>query len=62
MGQGQQLREGVAWLCANGTFDVDARVHVFELTIRALGSMLSTHMLLLRDPALVPGYDGCLLR
>jgi mannosidase alpha-like ER degradation enhancer 2 len=33
---------------------VDERVHVFELTIRALGGLLSTHTLLLRNPKLVP--------
>ena len=46
MGEGEALREAVAWLGANATFDVDARVHVFELTIRAVGSLLSAHMLI----------------
>lgn len=46
MGEQQQLQEAVAWLSANATFDVDARVHVFELTIRAVGGLLSAHMLI----------------
>ncbi|KAL4439416.1 hypothetical protein ABPG77_008745 [Micractinium sp. CCAP 211/92] len=62
MGERQQLRDAVRWLAANATFDVDARVHVFELTIRAVGGLLSAHMLLEQDPGLVPGYDGSLLR
>lgn len=32
-----KLRGAVQWLCQSLTLDVDARVHVFELTIRALG-------------------------
>jgi len=32
-----KLRGAVQWLCQSLTLDVDARVHVFEVTIRALG-------------------------
>ncbi|KAG7670956.1 hypothetical protein KSW81_004384 [Nannochloris sp. 'desiccata'] len=39
-------------------FNVDARVHVFEVTIRALGGLLSAHSLLQLDPKLAPAYDG----
>jgi mannosidase alpha-like ER degradation enhancer 2 len=39
-------------------FNVDARVHVFEVTIRALGGLLSAHSLLQLDPTLAPDYDG----
>ncbi|EFN53006.1 hypothetical protein CHLNCDRAFT_7049, partial [Chlorella variabilis] len=62
MGEQQRLQDAVRWLAANVTFDVDARVHVFELTIRAVGGLLSAHMLIEQDPTLVPGYDGSLLR
>lgn len=51
----EELREGVRWAETSLDFDVDARVHVFELTIRALGGLLSTHSLLVRDSSLVPG-------
>ena len=44
------------------SFDVPARVHTFELTIRALGSLVSTHTYLTRSPRAVPGYGGGLLR
>lgn len=37
------------------------QVHVFEVVIRGVGGLLSAHVLLLRDPSLVPGYDGLLL-
>ena len=36
----EQLVRAVHWLDANLSFDLDARVHVFELTIRALGMHL----------------------
>ncbi len=32
-----KLKGAVQWLCQSFDFDVDARVHVFEVTIRALG-------------------------
>ncbi len=35
----KQLVEAVNWLEQNLTFDLDERVHVFELTIRALGEL-----------------------
>ncbi|DBA72271.1 TPA: hypothetical protein ACH3X2_010653 [Trebouxia sp. C0005] len=57
-----KLRRAVQWLCQSLAFDVDARVHVFEVTIRALGGLLSTHVMLEREPSAVPGYNGCLLR
>ena len=38
MGQPQALRASTAWLSKNLSLDVDDRVHVFELTIRALGA------------------------
>ena len=47
---------------ASLTFDVPARVHTFELTIRALGALVSTHTFLTRSPRAVPGYGGGLLR
>lgn len=55
MGAKAELREAVAWAGADLSFDIDKRVHVFELTIRALGGLLSAHALLEADPTLVPG-------
>ena len=54
MGDLPAFRSGVAWLCANASFAVDARVHVFELTIRALGGLLSAHVLIDARPSLGP--------
>ncbi|KAK9830164.1 hypothetical protein WJX72_010087 [[Myrmecia] bisecta] len=62
MGADVELQHAVGWLADNLDLDIDARVHVFELTIRALGGLLSTHILLERDASLVPGYDNSLLR
>lgn len=56
------FQHAVRWLAANATFHVDARVHVFELTIRALGGLLSAHMLITAKPSLISDYDGSLLR
>lgn len=57
------LREAVAWIEERPSlFDVDARVHVFEVNIRALGGLLSAHTMIEMDPSLVPGYNGTLLR
>lgn len=46
MGKAEELQRAVRLLAANATFDVDHRVHVFELTIRAVGGLLSAHMLI----------------
>ena len=62
MGKRPELQDAVGKLAANASFDVDVRVHVFELTIRAVGGLLSAHILIEQDPSLVPGYDGALLR
>lgn len=58
MNRSAELRDAVAWVTSSLTFDLDARVHVFELTIRALGALLSTHALLLRNPSAVPAYHS----
>lgn len=33
-----KLREATRWLQDNLTFDLDQRIHVFEITIRVLGA------------------------
>lgn len=50
-----ELRAGVQWAQGELSFDVDVRVHVFELTIRVLGGLLAAHSALIRDKTLVPG-------
>ena len=50
-----ELRHAVRWTEQSLVLDVDVRAHVFELTIRSLGGLLSAHSLLARDPSLVPG-------
>ena len=47
----------MSWTQTSLDLDVDVRAHVFELTIRSLGGLLSAHSLLIRDPALMPGVS-----
>ena len=55
MGAATEFASAARWAAANLTFDIDRRVHTFELTIRALGGLLSAHTLATADPALLPG-------
>lgn len=55
MGAGAEFASAAEWAAANLTFDIDQRVHTFELTIRALGGLLSAHTLATSDPLLLPG-------
>ncbi|KAJ4756888.1 hypothetical protein LUZ62_091293 [Rhynchospora pubera] len=40
-----EFQRGVMWLSENLTFDVDARVNLFECNIRVLGGLISAHIL-----------------
>lgn len=57
----ESFRHAVTWIKNYSSFDLDVRVHVFELTIRALGGLLSAHNLLVLDDSVLPGYEGWLL-
>lgn len=59
--RGKDLRKAVLYISKSIDFDIDVRVHVFEVTIRALGGLLSGHVLLSRDSRMVPWYRGELL-
>lgn len=62
MGRDKDLRKAVLYISKSLNFDaVDERVHVFEVTIRAVGGLLSGHVLLSRDKRAVPWYDRELL-
>jgi mannosyl-oligosaccharide alpha-1,2-mannosidase len=43
MGLDQQFRDGVDWVKASLSFDVDGEVSVFETSIRLVGGLLSAH-------------------
>ncbi|CAN1753477.1 Alpha-mannosidase I MNS5 [Linum perenne] len=46
MGNNTEFERGVHWLSENLSFDVDARVNLFEVrTIRVLGGLVSSHIL-----------------
>ncbi len=55
MGAGADFASAAAWAATNLTFDIDRRVHTFELTIRAVGGLLSAHVLATADATLLPG-------
>lgn len=45
MGNNTEFERGVLWLSENLTFDVDARINLFECNIRVLGGLISAHIL-----------------
>eukprot|EP00268_Persea_americana_P045139 TRINITY_DN4588_c1_g1_i2.p1 TRINITY_DN4588_c1_g1~~TRINITY_DN4588_c1_g1_i2.p1 ORF type:complete len:578 (+),score=97.69 TRINITY_DN4588_c1_g1_i2:73-1806(+) len=45
MGNNTEFERAVLWLSENLTFNVDARINLFECNIRALGGLLSAHIL-----------------
>ncbi|XP_057806299.1 alpha-mannosidase I MNS5 isoform X1 [Salvia miltiorrhiza] len=45
MGNNTEFEKGVLWLSENLTFDVDARINLFECNIRVLGGLVSAHIL-----------------
>jgi len=61
MNRSEELKTAVQLIERHVRFDVDHLVNVFEVNIRALGGLLSAHMLLERNPAILPDYNGSLL-
>ncbi|XP_068636856.1 alpha-mannosidase I MNS5 isoform X2 [Aristolochia californica] len=45
MGDHKEFEKAVLWLSDNLTFDVDARISLFECNIRVLGGLVSAHVL-----------------
>ncbi|EYU42528.1 hypothetical protein ABFS82_09G026200 [Erythranthe guttata] len=45
MGNETEFEKSVLWLSENLTFDVDARINLFECNIRVLGGLVSAHIL-----------------
>ncbi|KAG0472441.1 hypothetical protein HPP92_016987 [Vanilla planifolia] len=45
LGNNTEFEKGILWLADNLTFEVDARVSLFECNIRVLGGLLSAHVL-----------------
>ncbi|GAX82662.1 hypothetical protein CEUSTIGMA_g10088.t1 [Chlamydomonas eustigma] len=61
MGRRKDMQIAVELLRSHLNFEKDIKVHVFETIIRVLGGLISGHMLLTRNPTLIPDYDGVLL-
>ena len=62
MNRRADMQQAVELLRRHLSFDKDIKVHVFETIIRVLGGLTSGHVLIEREPFLVPGYDGLLLK
>lgn len=45
LGNNTEFERAVLWLSENLTFDVDARINLFECNIRVLGGLVSAHIL-----------------
>ncbi|KAK3035802.1 hypothetical protein RJ639_034618 [Escallonia herrerae] len=45
LGNNTEFERAVVWLSENLTFDVDARINLFECNIRVLGGLVSAHLL-----------------
>ncbi|KAL7161573.1 hypothetical protein ACSBR2_042108 [Camellia fascicularis] len=45
MGNNTEFERAVLWLSENLTFDVDARINLFECNIRVLGGLVAAHIL-----------------
>ncbi|XP_052182699.1 alpha-mannosidase I MNS5 [Diospyros lotus] len=45
MGNNTEFERAVLWLSENLTFDIDARINLFECNIRVLGGLVSAHIL-----------------
>ncbi|KAL8225671.1 hypothetical protein R6Q57_018228 [Mikania cordata] len=45
LGNNTEFEKAVMWLSENLTFDVDARINLFECNIRLLGGLVSAHIL-----------------
>ncbi|KAH7528514.1 hypothetical protein FEM48_Zijuj05G0080200 [Ziziphus jujuba var. spinosa] len=50
LGNNTEFERAVLWLSENLTFDVDARVNLFECNIRVLGGLVSAHLLATDSP------------
>eukprot|EP00210_Caulerpa_lentillifera_P000597 g578.t1 len=61
MNKSRELRLALEKIDEFVNFDLDFMAHVFEVNIRVLGGLLSAHVLLKRNPALVPNYTDSLL-
>ena len=61
LGKTAALRKAVLFVSKSLNFDINARVHVFEVTIRGIGGLLSCHAFLHADKQAIPWYKGELL-
>ena len=61
MNRSREFVDAVQMIKKHVVFDLDHLASVFEVTIRAIGGLLSAHVLLKRNPALVEDYDDSLL-
>jgi len=56
MNRKEEIKQAISLVKSHVRFDKDDTVNVFELTIRALGGLVSAHILLTRNPDIVENY------
>ena len=61
MNRSAEVKRSIDLFKQHVTFDIDYLANVFEVNIRALGGLLSAHILLKRNPSIVEDYDDSLL-
>eukprot|EP01119_Soliformovum_irregulare_P002661 TRINITY_DN12910_c0_g1_i1.p1 TRINITY_DN12910_c0_g1~~TRINITY_DN12910_c0_g1_i1.p1 ORF type:complete len:408 (+),score=74.92 TRINITY_DN12910_c0_g1_i1:153-1226(+) len=61
MGFQEDFEDGVRWVSDHLSFDIDAKVSIFETNIRMVGGLISAHLLALEAPTAIPSYSGRLL-
>ena len=61
LGKTAALRKAVLFVSKSLNFNINARVHVFEVTIRGIGGLLSCHAFLEADKQAIPWYKRELL-
>ncbi|GMH33547.1 hypothetical protein BSKO_01381 [Bryopsis sp. KO-2023] len=61
MNRKEDVHRAIDLIKTHVSFDLNARVSMFEVTIRAIGGLVSAHMLVERNEDLAVGYDGVLL-
>lgn len=62
MNRSAEIQAAVKLIEQHVHFDIDHLVNVFEVNIRALGGLLSAHVLLKANPSILPSYSDSLLR
>eukprot|EP01064_Diplonema_japonicum_P034671 TRINITY_DN7276_c1_g1_i1.p1 TRINITY_DN7276_c1_g1~~TRINITY_DN7276_c1_g1_i1.p1 ORF type:complete len:525 (+),score=56.06 TRINITY_DN7276_c1_g1_i1:95-1576(+) len=61
VGEKNEFCKQIDWLGENLSFEIDKNISVFEVTIRVLGGLISSHLLIEQNIVNCDSYDGSLL-